>query len=191
MLISLSFLSHMVNATIHQVNVSDFQFSPQSTTAVCGDTVRWVWVNGTHTTTSASVPAGAATWNANITSSSTSFDYKVTVAGNYGYICTPHAATMGMAGAIIVTCTPSGVADLNNSFLSSAYPNPFSGKVIIEMPAADLVSFYNVLGENVKTFVTKGQTKVEINASDIMNGIYFYSIIKEGVVIETRRIIKD
>jgi len=63
-----------------------------------GDTVKWVWISGSHTTTSTSVPTDAASWDSPINSSNTSFSYKVTVAGAYDYKCTPHAA-MGMVGS--------------------------------------------------------------------------------------------
>ena len=91
-------------ATIHIVQVSNFQFSPANVTDVfVGDTMRWVWVSGSHTTTDdnatykgspTSLPAGASSWNSNINSASTTFDYMVTVAGVYNYLCQPHAAGM-------------------------------------------------------------------------------------------------
>lgn len=186
----LLFSAMLANATIHQISVSDFQFAPQTVNAVCGDTIQWNWVSGTHTTTSVSVPPGAATWNANITAFSGSFEYKVTVVGNYAYVCTPHSG-MGMVGAIVVTCT-NDIADINNGYQSLAYPNPFSDKLTIEFPGADLIAFYNVLGEKVKTVVLSNtQTKAEISHADIRKGIYFYSIIKEGVIVETRKVVKN
>jgi hypothetical protein len=57
-----------------------------------------VWTSGSHTTTSTVIPASAATWNSPISSTVTSFEYKVTVAGVYNYKCTPHAS-MGMVGS--------------------------------------------------------------------------------------------
>lgn len=97
MLISIS-----SKATIHIVQVSNFQFSPASVSdVIVGDTMRWIWVSGSHTTTDdpaiqpvTSLPAGAPTWNAPINASSTTFDYKVIVAGVYNYLCIPHSADM-------------------------------------------------------------------------------------------------
>ena len=40
-------------------------FSPQIANAVCGDTIRWVLVSGTHTTASTSIPSGASSWTSN------------------------------------------------------------------------------------------------------------------------------
>lgn len=95
-------LSVAAKATIHIVQVANYQFSPANVPdVVVGDTMRWMWVSGFHTTTDDpanesgnSLPAGAATWNAPINPSNTTFDYKVTVAGTYNYWCIPHSPFM-------------------------------------------------------------------------------------------------
>ena len=100
-------------ATKHVVTVANFQFSPVTTTNVfVGDTIRWVWVSGSHTTTcnqnfdpSTFHPAGAADWSNPMNSGSTSFEYKVTKAGAYGFVCLPHSPSMG-GNFIASTVTP-------------------------------------------------------------------------------------
>src|SRR3990170_8851490 len=87
------------------INTANFQFSPSTVTATCGDTIKWQWISGSHTTTSTSVPAGATSWNQPLTSATTTYSMVVTVPGNYSYQCTPHAPNM--AGTIIVVCTNS------------------------------------------------------------------------------------
>jgi plastocyanin len=110
--LGLFFISLMSNATIHLINVADYQFTPASITNVLvGDTVRWVWVKGSHTTTcdpaapgtTNSLPPGAATWSSPITMANPTFDYIVTVAGTYNYWCIPHAPAM--AGSFIASTT--------------------------------------------------------------------------------------
>jgi plastocyanin len=92
-----------LQATKHVINVLNFSFSPASLSGVVlGDTIRWVWQSGTHTTTSTTIPVGAANWNSPITSTVTSFEYRVTVTGTYNYKCTPHAS-MGMVGDFTAT----------------------------------------------------------------------------------------
>lgn len=98
----ITLISLVSNATIHVVQVSNFQFSPANVPDVfVGDTMHWVWVSGIHTTTDDpaafsgnSLPAGAPVWNAPINSVDTTFDYKVTVPGEYHYWCIPHAPNM-------------------------------------------------------------------------------------------------
>jgi plastocyanin len=90
------------SATIHIIQVANFQFSPANVPDVyVGDTVRWTWVSGSHTTTDnpatddgTTLPPGASSWNSNINSTTKTFDYKVTVAGVYNYWCRPHAPDM-------------------------------------------------------------------------------------------------
>jgi plastocyanin len=92
------------NATKHIITVQNFSFNPASITDVSvGDTMRWEWVSGSHTTTSTTIPATAATWDHPLNSANTSFEYKVTVSGTYNYKCTPHAVSMGMVGSFIAT----------------------------------------------------------------------------------------
>ncbi|MBE0648187.1 MAG: T9SS type A sorting domain-containing protein [Bacteroidales bacterium] len=79
-------------AVKHTVLVGNFYFNPSNIPDVqVGDTIHWQWVEGSHTTTSTSVPAGAATWDSPMTSGNQVFEYKVTVAGMYNYKCTPHS----------------------------------------------------------------------------------------------------
>lgn len=84
------------------ISVSDFVFTPNSVNATVGDTISWIWVSGTHTTTSGVIPGGASSWDNPISSGNTNFKYVVTQAGVYGYYCTPHQG-MGMVGVINVS----------------------------------------------------------------------------------------
>src|SRR4029453_1884355 len=70
-----------------RVRVMDFTFQPATINAHVGDVILWRWVNGMHTTTSTSVPAGAQTWNAPIDATNTRFRYRVQVAGTHQYRC--------------------------------------------------------------------------------------------------------
>ncbi len=93
--------AHQLFATNHEVQVSNYQFTPSTVNALIGDTVTWVWKHGVHTTTSISIPVGAATWDSQIRSSDPSFYYVVTIEGIYNYDCTIHAPNMN--GTIIVS----------------------------------------------------------------------------------------
>ncbi|MFZ1799422.1 MAG: T9SS type A sorting domain-containing protein [Chitinophagaceae bacterium] len=96
-------LSVVAKANTWVIQVANFQFSPANVNVIVGDTVKWVWVDGTHTTTSTSLPGGAAAWDSPINTTTTSFSYKVTIAGTYNYWCTIHAPSM--AGVITATGT--------------------------------------------------------------------------------------
>lgn len=76
-----------VQATTWNVQVEDFQFSPASLNVKVGDVIHWVWASGFHTTTSLTIPAGAAPWVEGISTTSKTFDYTVTTIGTYNYQC--------------------------------------------------------------------------------------------------------
>ncbi len=76
----------------HTINVGNFYFEPSNLLVEVGDTIRWVWVEGHHTTTSTTIPSGAPAWDSPMTSTVTSFEYRVEVAGLYSYHCVPHSS---------------------------------------------------------------------------------------------------
>jgi len=94
-------------AADHRVTVSNFVFTPSTVNAVAGDTISWTWINGMHTTTSVSIPAGARPWNSPMDSTHTRFRTRLTRAGTYSYQCNFHFA-QGMTGTITVSATSPG-----------------------------------------------------------------------------------
>ncbi|MES2588139.1 MAG: T9SS type A sorting domain-containing protein [Bacteroidota bacterium] len=193
-LLSLLTLGFSANATIHVVNVASNTFTPSSIpTVIVGDTIRWNHVSGSHTTTSSaqSIPAGAAVWNSPITSSNPTFDYKVTVAGTYGYICTPHAG-MGMVASFVATAPTATISKIQKTVESKVYPNPFTSKVTIVHNTADKIEICTLLGETVKTFSVSNNDKTSVlDLSELKSGVYFYVIKLDNKTLETRRIIKS
>ena len=176
------------HAALHIITVSDNQFTPATLNAECGDTVKWVWESGDHTTWSTSIPAGAISWVEYINSTDTTYSYQVSLAGTYDYICYFH---LMMTGSIVVTC-PNGLASQSDNFSSLVYPNPFENNLTIETPDATLISIYNLTGEKIKTIIlTQGQKKTEINTRDMRPGMYLCSILKEGVLIGRRKLLKN
>ena len=127
-IIAVSSFNSATLAVKQTVTVGNFFFNPSTFSINVGDTVRWVWVAGTHTTTSnpGGIPAGAASWDAPITSGVNTFEYKVTVAGSYAYVCTPHAP--GMAGTFTaVGFTPTlSVTPPNRDVTSPAGSTTFT-----------------------------------------------------------------
>ena len=94
-------------AADHRVTASGMSFTPSTVNAVVGDSVTWVWRDGTHTTTSTSIPPGARSWNAPLDSANTRFRTRLRVAGTYSYQCNFHFA-QGMVGTIVVSAASPG-----------------------------------------------------------------------------------
>ena len=111
------------------------------------------------------------------------------MAGNYHYECHP-AFSHGEPGYIVVSA-PTGISSIAPNPVSLVYPNPFTNKITIETPAAETVVVYNVVGEKIKSIALNAQTKIEIDMTEFTAGIYFYAVIKEGVAVETKRMIKN
>lgn len=108
-----SFMFATLHATTHIIQVSNYQFSPSSVNAVVGDVITWNWVSGLHTTTSTSVPAGAATWDAPMTSTKKTYSYTVTVQGSYTFYCKFHADMIG--GLTVTGAVPVKLSGFNIS----------------------------------------------------------------------------
>ncbi len=185
------------NATIHVVQVSSNQFTPNAiNSVVVGDTIRWIWQSGSHTTTSVSVPVGAATWDSPMNSNTTQFDYKVTVAGNYGYKCTPHQS-MGMVGGFVASSI-TGISEANLN-PTSLFPNPFTNELFIEQgneePPYTQVLISDILGKQIKTITIEmlassaGNRKIDV--SELPKGIYFATLKGDGAKMRTIRLVKE
>ncbi len=156
------------------------EFSPQVANAVCGDTIRWVLVSGTHTTASTTIPPGATSWTSNnITTSG--YIYVVTVAGTYNYTCHPQNGGH-MNASIVVTCT-NDISTLSEKSSFSVFPNPSTGKFTINIKenTNSLFEIYNVFGERIfQSTVANSITETELK---VPNGIYFYKLKSETKLI--------
>ena len=87
--------ANQARATIHEVQVGNFFFSPEKTTVAYVDTVRWIHVSGSHTTTAE--VSSPRQWDSGILPSGGSFDVVFTEAdgpGPFPHLCTIHPTTM-------------------------------------------------------------------------------------------------
>ncbi|MGP8217001.1 MAG: T9SS type A sorting domain-containing protein [Bacteroidia bacterium] len=166
----------IAHATVITVTVQNFSFTPSSFTATVGDTVKWVWSAGNHTTTSTSVPSGAASWNNPMNSSSTTFEYVITTPGTYNYWCAIHT-TMMEAG---FTVNPAGIPVISNSskVVATIYPNPATSILNIKLlitPVNNELSITDLSGREV---ARKTLTNVDnsIDVSTWKKGFYIYHL---------------
>jgi plastocyanin len=209
-IISFLFTISIFPQTTHVVEASDYVFTPAELTIAKGDTVKWVWVNGMHTTTS-DTTSGATVWNAPLDQSHPSFSYVFNQTGVFPYYCIYHVS-FGMKGSITVgpaTSVRAGNSLPGGYSLEQNYPNPFNPSTIIEysIPEQSFVTLevYNILGRKVETLVNKeedaGNYKVTFNTlqtdnnQPLASGLYFYQIkavpagSKAAGYIKTRKMI--
>ena len=186
--VSLVFLGTKINATIVDISVANFTFTPMTVTAQCNDTIRWTWASGTHTVTSTTIPICASPWTTNMSSTST-FMITVPCAGMYNYQCNIHAPNM--VGFINVTC-PSGITEPVKNTSILLYPNPCMEKVSVKYENADAVSVFNLVGEKMMDVKLSGNSgTTELNVAELSSGVYFVAIMKEGIIVETKKITKQ
>lgn len=176
-------LAGSVHATKLTITVQDFKFTPADATINLGDTVVYTWLNGSHTTTSTTIPSGAAAWDSPMTAAVSSFTYVPAVAGVYNYKCTPHAA-MGHLGKFTVT----GTSDINNYELAKSvfniFPNPAQSQITLAFNTnksmASSVMIVDLTGKTVKDEVLSKTQHLQIDVNTLANGTYFVRVIQEG-----------
>ena len=200
-----TFIAVNVYATKHTVTVTNNLFSPNAINVLVGDTIHWVWSAGTHNTTSnptpGAIPAGAAAWVHDITTSSTFFDYKVTVAGPYAYYCSIHASptsTSGMIGGFQASI-PTGIQQtaLFNANLS-IFPKPTSEILNVNFSSTSVgksqVKIYDIQGKEVQaeeSDLTIGGNSIQFSIANLNNGIYFIEVYADKRKLGTQKIIKE
>ena len=116
------------------------------------------------------------------------FEYTVASLANRLYI---DNIRVGEASSLITTPNAS------NLFALSVYPNPTTDNTqILFNSAIDgfvTIKMYNVLGAEVITLydnnVEEGHNSFNVNLENIEEGIYFISMISEGEVVETTKIL--
>ncbi|MEO6038249.1 MAG: plastocyanin/azurin family copper-binding protein [Saprospiraceae bacterium] len=184
-------------AVVHTITVQNFQFTPANITTVhVGDTIKWTWINGAHTTTSTAVPAGAASWNQAMSQSSQTFSYKVTKAGVYNYWCVPHQPSMaGSFTASAVSAVP-GIADAEPAFALRG--NVVNSEIKVDYNLANStqisVRLYNLIGRLIRSYGDSrqgsGSFQETYPVGDLPKGLYLLAIIVDGRQT-TRRVIVE
>lgn len=176
-----------LNAQVHTITQSGFSFNPQTLSVSVGDTIRWQWTGGSHTTTSIDVPDGAAEWESPLNNTTQQFEYIVTVAGTYDYVCVPHQG-MGMTGSF----TAGASTGVNSTFSDALLPaqSPFSDRLIIRTESETPVPFivYDLTGKIRLRSLAGGQTT--IHTESWPDGMYILEIRKPGMKPVKQKLIK-
>ena len=96
----------------------------------------------------------------------------------------------------------TGVSILNSSIsdnfhLYQNFPNPFNPITSINFQFSEIgfieIKVYDLLGIIIKSFVNQklypGNYSIEFNGEDISTGVYFYSLIKDNKLIDTKKML--
>ena len=97
---------------------------------------------------------------------------------------------------VIFKYSLTGVKDnvFDGVSISDAYPNPASDKVNFDFNLSGVnsasIRIINLLGSVVKQAdLMAGADKVSIDVSDLPQGVYFYSVVADGNVYQTKKLI--
>ncbi len=102
-----------------------------------------------------------------------------------------------MHGTLIVTGTVTATLDPRLTGLAlSIFPNPSRGQVTVQLnqkPGADYkLRLSNIIGQEVRAIALKPELTPEglpVDLSDLHAGMYFYSLLVDGKVISTKRLV--
>ncbi len=90
------------------------------------------------------------------------------------------------------------LSDKDVIVLDQNVPNPFAEQttitynVPVSVGKAQII-FYNALGQIIQTvdIKTRGKGKVNVFASDLSSGLYHYTLIADGKVIESKKMVRE
>jgi plastocyanin len=168
-------------------------------TIMVGDVVTWTWVEGVHPTMSDSSPAAWAPFA--MDASSRTFTRTFNTVGIFPYHCTAHGAPgLGQYGSLnVVAATPTATLDARTAGISvNVYPNPSRGQVTVQFEQKQKLSadykfrVSNIIGQEIRTIALKPELTsagLPVDLSDLHAGVYFYSLLVDGKVTTTKRLV--
>jgi len=185
----LSVFAYQTNAQVHIITQQSLTFSPNDIQVNVGDTIRWVWTAGTHTTTSTVIPLNAVTWDSPLTQSNTFFEYVVTEPGLHEYKCTPHAS-MGMIGSFTANVVTN--LSVQENIFVNIYPNPTSDYINISFDGYNAsidLEVFDIIGN--KTIIIKDISEAiyKIDVKNWHEGIYFIKIYDGLKLVKQQKIV--
>ncbi len=101
-------VSPAIGQTVHDVHQVGLAFDPASVTIAAGDSVRWIWSNGSHTVTSGADCTQDGLFNHPLNAANPQVLLAFDAPGTYPYFCIPHCG-LGMTGTVMVApsaCQP-------------------------------------------------------------------------------------
>lgn len=89
------------------------------------------------------------------------------------------------------------LSDKNNIILNQNVPNPFAEKTVISYSIPESVGkaqihFYDGKGTLINTvdIVERGSGEINVYANDLSSGVYTYSLVADGQIVSTKRMVK-
>jgi plastocyanin len=177
----------------------DNVYSPANVRIQPGDAVVFVWVSGSHPTVSDSSPAA---FGAFTPSSAASVRVTNLALGVHPYHCVYHASQagtgqpfQGMVGTITVA-SATAATDARPAVILNLYPNPSRGSVTVQLTQKPGTTYKlrlsNIIGQEIRTVALRPELTaagLPLDLSDLHAGMYFYSLLVDGKVATTKRLV--
>ncbi len=118
--------------------------------------------------------------------------------GVYPYHCLAHGGPgSGQFGRLTVQAVVTATLDARAAGLElSVYPNPTRGQVTVKLEqkaGADYkLRLSNIIGQEIRTVALRPELTaagLPLDLSDLHSGVYFYSLLVDGKVTSTRRLV--
>ena len=162
-------LAPAASATIHYISMEDFVFDPPSPTIAPGDTVRWVLVSGTHSTTSD--PESPKQWDSGpMSTPGQTFDVVFTLADGPGPFPYHSSVDVGiMYGTIFTYEECAAAADINGDGIT--------------LTVADLVHLLRILNgdvpvpDNVYQADLNGDCVIDHGDAEVLDCYFVYGMM--------------
>ena len=190
-------------ATTFTVSIGSNFYAPAAiTNAQVGDVIHFVWQSGFHPTQSDSPTPLWAVFT--LGASNTTKDITLTTPGTFPYHCQAHASFnsgtntyVGQVGTITVTGTATATLDARAAGVElTLYPNPSHGQITVKLEqkagAEYKLRLSNIIGQEIRTVVLKPELTaagLPLDVSDLRAGMYFYSLLVDGKVTSTKRLV--
>lgn len=150
-----------------------------------------------HPTQSDSAPVAWATFQMNSANTTKQFNSGAFATGTYPFHCQAHGAPgIGQFGTLIVS-NPTPTLDARAAGIEvNVFPNPSRGQITVQFnqkTSADLkLRLSNIIGQDIRTIALKPELMtagLPVDLSDLHAGLYFYSLLVDGKVVTTKRLV--
>ena len=129
---------------------------------------------------------------------SADFTRTFSTAGSFPYHCMAHGAPgQRQYGVLTVVGTATAILDARAAGIElNVYPNPSRGQVTVKLEQKAGQSYQlrlsNIIGQEVRTVVLRPELMaagLPLDLSDLHAGVYFYSLLVDGKVTSTKRLV--
>jgi len=177
-------LASLAGATVWQVSITEFVFTPATVNVAQGDTVTWT-NNGAfrHSSTSGTNGIPDGIWDSGLLNPAAAFSWTFPNVGSFPYVCTVHALTMT---GVVVVGPSTGFEEgrrvvVPSSLALAVSPNPFRSAASIryEPRGANpvLLEILDLNGRVVRTLKPGRRSAswdgADVDGRQVQAGVYF------------------